>query len=273
MLKQDIQKLLKEKGIWPKKGLGQNFLISQKILEKIVIASLLKPQDIVLEIGPGLGILTKELASRVKKVIAIEKDAKLAGILQEILIKSGIKNVEVVQGDILTKSKIQIPKNYKIVSNLPYNIATAIIRMFLQVQNPPKSMVLMLQKEVGERICAKKPNKMSYLAIFCQFYAKPKIIASVVNKCFWPCPKVDSVILSISQIQENMPKLDKDRFFKIVRAGFSHPRKQLAKNFKNNLNISSKQAENWLLKNNIKPIQRAETLELSNWIKLAKSCI
>ncbi|PIZ00720.1 16S rRNA (adenine(1518)-N(6)/adenine(1519)-N(6))-dimethyltransferase, partial [bacterium (Candidatus Gribaldobacteria) CG_4_10_14_0_8_um_filter_33_9] len=117
MLKQDIQKLLKEKGIWPKKGLGQNFLISQKILEKIVIASLLKPQDIVLEIGPGLGILTKELASRVKKVIAIEKDAKLAGILQEILIKSGIKNVEVVQGDILTKSKIQIPKNYKIVSN------------------------------------------------------------------------------------------------------------------------------------------------------------
>ncbi|MBU2578758.1 ribosomal RNA small subunit methyltransferase A [Patescibacteria group bacterium] len=299
MLKSDIQKLLKEKGIWPKKKLGQNFLISQKKLNKIVEAAQLSKQDIVLEIGPGLGILTKELALRAKKVIAIEKDAKMVEILQEMLVEWNIKNVEVAQGDILkiqnakrktqnnsaklktTNYKLQTT-NYKLIANLPYNIATKVITMFLESDNPPETMVLMVQKEVGERICegflipksskkSAKLIKMSGLAIFCQFYADVKIIASVSNKSFWPCPKVDSVILKILPTQKNLSKINKDLFFKIVKAGFSHPRKQLAKNFKKNLGIASEQVEKWLLKNNIKPNQRAESLRLNDWKELAKS--
>jgi 16S rRNA (adenine1518-N6/adenine1519-N6)-dimethyltransferase len=335
LTKSDIQKLLKESGVQPKKTFGQNFLISQNILEKIIAAAQIQSQDIVLEIGPGLGILTKELAKAAKKVIAVEKDPKLAKILQKILIKSGLKNVQVIQGDILKIENLKLFENlklkitnYKVVSNLPYNIATEVVRIFLKSKNPPESMILMLQKEVGEKICKgtnKLPlpkrqgttkdstspsrqdrtrsapraqesseskrlflsphsnfaasgeifigkNNMSRLGILCQFYGKPEIIARVSKECFWPKPKIDSVIVKIIPNKTRMPDYFRKRFTKIVKAGFSHPRKQLLNNFRKNLGISLEQAAKWLLKNNIQPNQRAESLELEDWIKLAKSC-
>ncbi|RLC39954.1 MAG: hypothetical protein DRH33_01455 [Candidatus Nealsonbacteria bacterium] len=173
-----IKNLLKKEKIRPKKKLGQNFLISKRILKEIIKSSQLKPNETVLEIGPGLGILTEELAKRVKKVICVEKDSRMVKILKEGL--KDFKNVEILKGDILKfsiftvlsqqnfpKGHFQFSKrNYKLVANLPYYITSPVIRMFLETKNPPKLMVLMVQKEVAQRICA-SPPKMSKLAVFC----------------------------------------------------------------------------------------------------------
>ena len=260
--------------------MGQNFLISKTVLKKIIKAGNLKSSDIVLEIGPGLGILTKELSKRVKRVIAIEKDKKLADILKKELDNNGIKNVKIIQGDILKignwklienwKLKIE---NFKLIANLPYYITGSVIRMFLESEKPPKLMILMVQKEVGKRICA-KPPKMSKLAVFSQFYGKPKIIGIISKKCFWPQPKVDSLILQIRPLLNADRKLidaDRDLFSKIVRAGFSQPRKQLINNLSKSLEISREKVAKWLKKNKIQPTQRAESLSINNWIVLTKT--
>lgn len=292
-----LKKLLRKYQIRPSKRLGQNFLIDKEVVRKIIEAAELKPEDIVLEIGPGIGALTIELAKRVKRVITIEKDLKMIEVLRETLKDFG--NIEIIQGDILklkfqiANSKIQIPKIYKIVANLPYYIVSPVIHQFLEnTQVRPVSMVLMIQKEVGQRICA-KPPEMSILAVSVQFYAQPEIISYVSKKSFWPQPKVDSAIIKITpkNFAEVHPLSILHRsdlcqlFFKIVRAGFSQPRKQLINNL-SRLNFSSKnlrgQAKNpklnrervksWLLKNNIQPTQRAETLTIEDWISLTESC-
>jgi len=272
-----IKELLKKYQIHPLKRLGQNFLISRSVLEKIITASRLKSQDVILEIGPGIGTLTKELALKVKKVIAVEKYKKLVEILQQVL--KDFKNIEIIQGDILKiqsaswRRKFKV-KNYKIVANLPYYITAPCIRKFLESPDPPNSMVLMVQKEVGERICA-SPPKMSKLAVFCQFYGKPEIVSFISKKSFWPQPKVDSVILRIIPRESALLSASICLYFsKIVKAGFSQPRKQLINNFSqgfNKVNFSRKEVEKWLMRNNIKPIQRAETLSLKDWLNLTKT--
>ncbi|MDO8663215.1 MAG: 16S rRNA (adenine(1518)-N(6)/adenine(1519)-N(6))-dimethyltransferase RsmA, partial [Candidatus Wildermuthbacteria bacterium] len=248
----------------------QHFLIAQAVLRKVIEAADLRPDDIVLEIGPGIGTLTQELAQRVKRVIAIEKDPKMIDILKETL--KDFKNIEVAQGDI-RNLKLEI-RNYKVVANLPYYITSPVIRKFLE--NPearPLTMVLMVQKEVAQRICAKPPD-MTLLAVSVQFYAEPKIIDYVSKKSFWPAPKVDSAIIKIiphksaSAIRVN-PLL----FFKIVKAGFSQPRKQLANNLSKIFKTDRDRIQNWLLANSIQPTQRAETLSMEDWIKLTKSFI
>ena len=190
-----VKELLKKYQLHPLKRLGQNFLISKSVLEKIIDVCQLKKTDIVLEIGPGIGTLTKELAPKVKKIIAVEKDKRLIDILKETL--KDFQNIEIIQGDIL-KIEIQSAirsaswrmaerteiQNYKVVANLPYYITAPCIRKFLESPNPPSSMVLMVQKEVGERICA-SPPKMSRLAVFCQFYGKPEIASSISKKSFF----------------------------------------------------------------------------------------
>lgn len=267
--------LLKKHNVRPNKQMGQNFLISKVVLKKIVEAADLKPSDIVLEIGPGLGTLTKELAKMVKKVIAVEKDGRLTHILKEELNNNGIKNVQIINQDILRSQipgfKFQGP--YKLIANLPYYITGPVIRMFLESVKPPKLMVLMVQKEVGKRICA-KPSKMSKLAVFSQFYGKPEIVEFVSKKSFWPQPKVDSVVLKIKPLisaDKRLIKSDRKLFSKIVRAGFSQPRKQLINNFSKSLDVSRKEAENWLKENKIQTSQRAESLTLQNWLDLANS--
>jgi len=260
-----IKELLKQHELKPLKQMGQNFLISGNVVDNVVSACDLKPTDTVLEIGPGLGALTIKISAKVKQVIAVEKDRGIASLLNEIL---GCKNVKILNNDIL---KYQNPhKQYKVISNLPYNIATAVIMQFLEAKNQPQLMVVMLQKEVAQRICAKPPN-MSKLAVFSQFYSTPKIIGLVSKRSFYPQPKVDSAILKIIPLNDLRKKINEKLFSKIVKAGFSHPRKQLINNLSNGLNIERDMAIKWLSKNKIKPSQRAETLTVDNWCSITKT--
>lgn len=260
--------------------MGQSFLISRPVLKKIIESSKLKPQDIVLEIGPGIGTLTQALARKVKKVIAIEKDPRLVEILKEVL--EDFKNIKIIQADALKlkKSRFQREKikNYKVVSNLPYNIATEVIKRFLATDNPPKLMVVMVQKEVGQRICS-QPPKMQRLGVLVQARADVKIIETVKKDSFWPQPKVNSAILKItpkvySTIVHDRELWENQKLFqKIVKAGFSQPRKQLVNNFSKSLSIPREKVEQWLKQNNIAPAQRAQSLTLENWLNLSKTFI
>jgi len=259
----------------PIKRLGQNFLIDKQVIKKVIRTANLLPKDIVLEIGAGTGALTQEIAKIVKKVMAVEKDPRMCEALKENL--KDFKNVEIVQRDILklseTRSLLTDRDRVSVVANLPFYITAPVIRKFLESKNPPKEMILIIQKEVAQRICA-KPPKMSILAVSVQFFAKPKIISYISKKSFYPIPKVDSAIIKITPCA-NCAKLglaqNKDKFFKIVKAGFSHPRKQLANNLTNGLKLNKQKINGLLLKNNIKPSQRAETLTIQDWINLFNS--
>lgn len=262
----EIKNLLLKYETKPSKGLGQNFLIDKNILNKIIGTSDIKKTDAVLEVGPGIGTLTKELAQKAKKVIAVEKDRTMIKILKETL--ANFENVEVIKNDIL---RIEPPKEkYKVVANIPYYLTSPLIRKFLEFKNPPQGIVLMIQKEVAQRICAKPPD-MSLLAVSVQFYAEPKIISYVSKNCFLPAPKVDSSIIKITPIKTGGHRVSSDLFFKIVKAGFSHPRKQLAGNLSKALKLDKDRVKSWLLKNNLGPSQRAETLNLKDWINLSES--
>lgn len=267
----EVKNLFQEAGLRPSKGFGQNFLVDKSILKRIVEAAEISPKDTILEIGPGLGILTQELAQRSKMVIAVEKDPKMCEILEELLKGWNVRNIKIINGDILKLSPIPSAlKNYKVVANLPYYITSPVIRKFLESENPPEEMILMVQKEVAQRICAAPPN-MSLLAVSVQFYAEPKIIFYVSKKSFWPQPKVDSAIIKISEIENYKLKINKDLFFTIVRAGFSQPRKQLLNNLSKGLELNKESVKTWLLKNKITPNRRAETLNVGDWIKLTKT--
>jgi len=253
------------------KGLGQNFLIDKNALGKIISAADLKVGDTILEVGPGIGTLTQELAKTAKKIIAVEKSEVMCKILEETI--KDFKNVEIKNDDIL---QYEPPETkYKLIANIPYYLTSPLIRKFLETKNPPEFMVLMIQKEVAQRICSKPPH-MSLLAISVQFYAKPKIIDYVSKNCFWPAPKIDSAIIKIEPHNIESEKIDADLFFKVVKAGFSQPRKQLVNNLAtlkslNGVKLTKEQISSWLLKNNLSANQRAETLEVSDWIKLANS--
>ena len=274
----NIKNILTQYNIKPFRGLGQNFLINRVVLKKIIKASELKPSDIILEIGPGTGVLTQELAKHSKKVIAVEKDRKMVRILKEIL--KDYKNVEIIQGDVLKINPLGSPladvqknykiKNYKVIANLPYYITSPVIRKFLENKNPPELMVLMTQKEVAQRICT-KPPKMNLLAVSVQFYGKPKIISYVSKQSFWPQPEVDSAIIKIVPSGELKKKTGSRLFFKIVKAGFSQPRKQIINNFKKVLKLKKQSLGQWLGAFGIKPNQRAETLKMKDWINLSRT--
>ncbi|MFA6190460.1 MAG: 16S rRNA (adenine(1518)-N(6)/adenine(1519)-N(6))-dimethyltransferase RsmA [Candidatus Staskawiczbacteria bacterium] len=273
-----IKELLSKYKTRPSKGLGQNFLIDKNVLRKIIEASNIKPTDIILEVGPGIGILTQELAKHAKKVIAIEKDFTMCEVLKETL--SDLKNIQIENCDILKfienwKLKIE---NYKVVANIPYYLTSPLIRKFLE--NPPggeqpQEIILMIQKEVAQRICA-SPPKMSLLAVSVQFYAEPKIISYVTKNCFWPAPKIDSAIINIKPKNNFNKEIDVDAFFKVVKAGFSQPRKQLVNNlttlkYLDGVKLTKEEISNWLSKNNLKSNQRAESLTINDWENLTNS--
>jgi len=263
-----IKNLFKKYRIRPVKYLGQNFLIDNSVLKKIIKAAELLKNDTVLEIGPGIGNLTIELAKRVKKVIAVEKDTKITEILKENL--KGFDNVEIIQDDILkvpnTKYKIQNTK-YKVVANLPYYLTSPVIRKFLEAERQPKEMILMVQKEVSQRICSSK--KMNLLAVSVQFYAKPEIISFVPKNSFWPKPKVDSAIIKLKVKKQNA-KVNKNLFFKVIKAGFSHPRKKVLRNLEKELKLNREKVEKIFLKNKINFDSRPENLSLKDWLLIVQ---
>ncbi|MGB9743523.1 MAG: 16S rRNA (adenine(1518)-N(6)/adenine(1519)-N(6))-dimethyltransferase RsmA [Minisyncoccales bacterium] len=273
----EIKNLLKKYHYWPVKRLGQNFLINKLTIKKVIKTAELGPADIILEIGPGPGILTLELAKKVKEVLAVEKDKTMIEILKEVIKKHQINNVKVIHQDILKfnpqKYKLK-NRSYKIVANLPFYLTAPVIRKFLE-KTPilPSQMVLVVQKEVGQRICAQHP-RLNLLAISVQFYAQPQIISFISKKSFWPSPRVDSTIIKIkpnSSVFKIKP-LVRQQFFKLVRAGFSQPRKQLLNNLAKILNLKNKEKiKSWLLKYQIQPNQRAETLKIEDWLNLSKN--
>lgn len=256
----ETKRALKEKNIIPSKRMGQNFLVSQSIIRKIVSTASLKKEDIVLEVGPGLGALTREIA-KTSKVIAVEKDKRLADSLN-------IKNVEVIQQDILDFENTL--KDYKLISNLPYSLAVAVIMKFLEEEFPPKEMFVMTQKEVAQRIIS-KPPKMEKLGVFSQFYSSVKIEFIISKDTFFPKPKVDSALLRISNIVK--PDIDVKLFSKIVNIGFSHKRKTLLNNFSSAFNFNKEKAQKWLEENNIDPGKRAQSLSVDNWVSLTKTLV
>jgi len=285
--KRIIKGLLKKHRVFPKKRFGQNFLIDKRVLRKIITAANLKEKDVILEIGAGIGNLTQELAKKAKparqsagasrrlaggKVIAIEKDEKMVEILKETV--GDFKNVKIIQADILKVKNGSMAKwlngsKYKVVANLPYYIVSPVIHKFLESKNPPKEMILMAQKEVAQRVCAKPPD-MNLLAVSVQFYSRPEIISFVPKKSFWPQPKVDSAILRITQIHTDT-KTDPHRFFQIVKAGFSQPRKQLINNLHSKLSLNRGEIKQWLKSCGINPSLRAEALDIKAWKSLAKN--
>lgn len=265
----EVKRLLRQSGLKAKKGLGQHFLIDEKALETIVIAAELSPEDIVIEVGPGLGVLTIELARRAGKVIAVELDTKLASLLKRRL--ASLPNVNIVNADILKVSPTQLlggENNYKVVANLPYYVTSPILRYFIEASPKPSLMVVMVQKEVGIAIAA-SPGKMSLLAISLQVYSKPKIISYVSSQSFYPPPKVDSAIVRFDLFPEPAVKIaDIDGFFKVVRCGFSSPRKQLRNSLAHGLEVKPAEVGLLLEKARIEPQRRAETLSLEEWARL-----
>ncbi len=261
----EIRILLEKYDAKPKKNLGQNFLVNQSVLEKIMPH--IQQNDTVIEIGPGLGTLTKELSKKSGRVVAIEKDTKMCEILKETL--KDLENTDVVHADILNIeiSELKV-KNYKVVANLPYYVSTAIIRKFLETKNSPKKMIVTVQKEVAQRICAHPPD-MSVLSVSVQFYAEAEILFKISRNAFWPPPKIDSAVLEIIP-KENLPLVEPSSFFKTVKAGFSRPRAQLLNNLSKELKLNKENVKSLILKSDIDPKQRAEKLTLNDWINLTQ---
>ena len=260
------KRLLRQFDLRARKGLGQHFLIDEEVLKLITSAAELTPSDVIVEIGPGLGILTKELAQKAGRVIAIELDNKLAAALKQTL--ASFDNVTIINEDVLKIEPKDLANTYKLAANLPYYITSPVLRHFLEASAKPKVMIVMVQKEVAEAIVA-KPGKMSLLSVSVQFYGEPSIISRVPAQCFYPAPKVDSAILRIDPSpQPRVAVADEEGFFDIVRAGFTTPRKQIANSLAQGLGVSKAEVLPKLERAGIAPQRRAETLTLEEWAQL-----
>lgn len=265
-----IRRIMHEYKTFAQKKLGQHFLIDQDTLSAIIDAAELKPNDTVLEIGPGLGTLTKALSVCASKIIAVEKDMDMIKIFQAI--NSNLTNVQIVRGNILMLNnsffKEYLPKSYKVVANLPYYLTSAILRFFLQSSHRPAMMVLMVQKEVGERIIATSPNA-NVLGLAVQFYGIPEIMAKVPNTHFWPIPKVDSAILRITSHSKARYHVDnEDELFKVIKAGFGEKRKKLHNSLTGGLKLPHDIVKKILVQSKIDIDRRAQTLTIPEWIRL-----
>lgn len=252
-----------------KKSLGQNFLKSQAALAQIIAAGELTTGDTVLEVGPGKGALTEKLLSHAGKVIAIEKDNDLFAFLSEKFANEiQTRKLLLIHADILefNDSKL-LTTGYKLIANIPYNITGAILKKFLASDMQPECMVLLVQKEVAERIVA-RDKKEGILSMSVRAYGTPHYIAKVPARYFSPAPKVDSAIIAIEGISRNVfPTIeDEQAFFDVMKAGFAHKRKMLA----GNLGELMPDAASQMMKCGIDAKARAETLALNDWICLAK---
>jgi 16S rRNA (adenine1518-N6/adenine1519-N6)-dimethyltransferase len=270
------KKLLRKFDIRVKKGLGQHFLIDSEALETILDTADLSPTDTVIEVGPGLGLMTAELAKRAGWVIAIELDNRLADVLQKTL--PG-ENVVIINEDVLgtdpgTLLKGRAPHfppgltSYKVVANLPYYITSPVLRHFLEAPVKPETMVVMVQKEVAETIAA-GAGQRSMLSIAVQFYGRPRIVKIVPAASFYPPPEVDSAIVKIDVYpRPPVDVSDVEGFFKLVRAGFTAARKQVINSLMQGLGLSRPEVTGWLEKAEIDPHRRAETFTLEEWANL-----
>jgi 16S rRNA (adenine1518-N6/adenine1519-N6)-dimethyltransferase len=268
----NIPALLRAHGLHPRKGLGQNFLISQAALENIAAAAELSAEDIVVEVGAGLGTLSRLLAREAGRVVAVELDSDLVTILRDEL--ADLPNVEIVHGDILQMSGLGFPhRGYKVVGNLPYYITSAVLRRFLEKEPRPEIMVVTMQREVAERIVA-GPGEMSLLSISVQFYGQPSIVARIKAGSFYPPPQVDSAVVRIDVGERPTVSLgeeiDDPAFFRVVRAGFGQKRKMLRNALSAGLGVTPVRVERALGQAGVDPRRRAETLSLDEWVEVTR---
>lgn len=275
------KRILDSLDIRARKGLGQNFLVERSVLPVVMEAAGLSAHGAVVEVGPGLGVLTKELAERAGAVVAVELDRRLAAHLREEF--SEARNVVIVEGDVLKIRTGEILENaapvlglppgvfppYAVVANLPYYITSAVLRHFLEGRFKPRRIVVMVQREVAERIVATPPD-MSLLSVAVQLYGKPAIVANLTPEAFYPPPKVHSSVVCIDVRPQPPVDLDTDRFFDLVQAGFSQRRKNLANSLSMGLGVDKNRISALLAGAGISPSRRAQTLGVDDWIALFK---
>jgi 16S rRNA (adenine1518-N6/adenine1519-N6)-dimethyltransferase len=274
--------LLERFDLKARKGLGQHFLVNSAILKRILEAADLSSSDLVIEVGPGIGVLTHELVQRAGWVLAVEIDRKMVEILGETLRPHrnfSLLNrdiLEIEPGNLIAEEKANFPRgtdaaDYKLVANLPYYITQPIIRHFCEAALKPQSMTVMVQKEVARNIVA-TPGEMSILAVSVQYYGQPRILSYVPAANFYPQPKVDSAILQINLYPRPRYQVASTReFFRVVRAGFCAARKQIVNSLGQGLEIQRVEALSLLEKSGVDPRRRAETLDLEEWASLARA--
>lgn len=268
-----VTEILSKHHLWADRRRGQNFLVDRWALKKIIDTADLSKKDLVIEVGPGLGVLTRELCKNAGQVLAIEVDEAMTKILRETC--KSCKNLKIIRKnifnlDIEKELKKAKKARYKVVANIPYNITSAILEFFLDHKFKPNEMVVTLQKEVAERIC-EKSGKMSILAVSIRLYGTPEIIAEVKKTSFFPVPKVDSAVLKISEIKYPPSDFDTKLFFRIVKAGFSAKRKQLHNSLSGGLAVSTSVAVAYLTDARIASSRRAEELSIEEWMRLYKA--
>ncbi len=249
-----------------KKSLGQNFLVDRRIVSRVITAADLASDDIVLEIGPGRGILTRPLAERAASLTAIELDDHLAAALAtEFASQPHVRIVHADAREVDIASVTPPDTAYKLIANLPYYAAQPIIRRFLEAEHKPSMMVFMVQREVARNMTA-VPGDMSLLSVAIQLYGKPRIVVGVPPRAFRPAPKVTSAIVRIDVYPQPALALDSiDAFFTLVRAGFSAPRKQVHNCLQQSLSIPRNEVETILSEAGIDPRRRPQTLSLDDW--------
>jgi 16S rRNA (adenine1518-N6/adenine1519-N6)-dimethyltransferase len=268
----DVLGLLRQYNLRPSKGLGQNFLVNQVILEKVVAAAELTSDDTVLEIGAGLGTLTERLAQTAGRVIAVELDERLMAVLRDTL--SEFENVSMVQGDILELDPAQLiapAACYKVVANLPYYITSAVLRHLLEANLRPLRLVITVQREVAERIVA-QPGDMSLLAVSVQFYGRPQILFRIRPGSFYPAPDVESAVVRVDMYKAPPVAVeDVDAFFRVVKAGFAQRRKQLRNTLAGGLRLPPEEVTAKLHEVGVDSKRRAQTLSLEEWARVTQT--
>jgi 16S rRNA (adenine1518-N6/adenine1519-N6)-dimethyltransferase len=266
--KSQLQAIMRSLESSAKRSLGQNFLIDKAALDAILKAAELTKADTVVEVGPGLGTLTEALVKSVERVITVEKDDVFAERLQAALWNP--ENLELIHGDILKTNladKVK-PGRYKVVANIPYYLTSPLIRYFLEEAPRPQLIVLLVQKEVAERLSA-RPGSLSLLGVSAQFYADVEILRAVPKTSFWPAPKVDSAIIRLTPREPVYS--DEKAFFGLVKAGFSSKRKTLLNTLSAGLQLTKEETTELLKETGISPAARAQELSLDQWVKLTEA--
>jgi 16S rRNA (adenine1518-N6/adenine1519-N6)-dimethyltransferase len=267
------KQLLEHYGLDPKKSLGQNFMHDPNTIDKIVATADVRPDETVLEIGPGTGELTEALSRVARSVIAVELDTRLTPLLEDRF--RHVPNVYFHFDDILRTDVVSLVggKPFSVVANVPYYITSNILRHILEPKRKPRRVVMTMQYEVAQRITA-KPGDLSLLAVSVQYYGKPSIISKLNPAVFWPRPDVDSAVIQIDPYPTPIVDVPSDDvFFSVVRAGFSQKRKQLRNSISAGLAIKNERADEVIRAANLDPQRRAETLTLQEWAALSQAAV
>ena len=264
----ELRNLLYAHHMHPNKSFGQNLLIDRSVLLRIVEAAEIEDDDQILEVGAGNGVLTRELAKRARRVVAVELERDMLTLLSDTTRQ--YTNVELLARNLLYIEPTEVfgQAPYKLVANLPYYITAPTFRHFLESANPPSLLVVMVQYEVAQRIIA-GPGELSLLGVSIQFYGRPRIIARVPAQAFYPAPKVDSAILRVNvNAQAILTPREREGFFRVVQAGFSERRKQLHNSLTHGLHRKNAEVCTWLAAAGIEQSRRAETLSVEEWLRL-----